>query len=161
VIPALLDSDHPASGSNTGPSWVTSVVNAVGKSKYWQNTAVIVMWDDWGGFYDPVPPLRLDYNSLGLRVPMVVISPFAKPHYVSKTQYEMGSVLKFIEQTFGTGSLGSTDARANSIGDIFDFTQKPQPFQPFAAPYTQQYFMQHRAQPSPEKIIEHDGGVPE
>ena len=161
VIPALEDSDHPACGCNTGPSWVTSVVNAVGKSQYWQNTAIVVMWDDWGGFYDPVPPPQLDYTSLGMRVPMIVISPYAKAHYVSKTQYESGSILKFIEQTFGTGSLGATDDRANSIGDVFDFTQKPRPFQPFAAPYRQQYFMQHRPQLSPERIIEHDGGVPE
>lgn len=161
VIPQLLDSDHPASGSKTGPSWVTSVVNAVGKSQYWKNTAIVVMWDDWGGFYDNVPPPQLDYTSLGMRVPMIVISPFAKPHYVSKTQYEFGSVLKFIEENFGAGSLGSTDARANSIGDIFDFGQKPGQFQPFAAPYSQSYFFRHRAQPSPEKIIEHDGGIPD
>lgn len=158
VIPTILDSDHPASGSNTGPSWVTSVVNAIGKSQYWQNTAIIVLWDDWGGFYDPVPPPQLDYTSLGFRVPMIVVSPFAKHHYVSKTQYEFGSVLKFIEQNFGTGSLGSTDVRANSIGDIFDFNQKPGKFQPFAAPYPQSYFMQYRRQPSVETIIQHDGG---
>ncbi len=160
VIPRLLDSDHPASGSNTGPSWVTSIVNAVGQSQYWKNTAVIVMWDDWGGWYDPVAPPQLDYTSLGFRVPMIVISPFAKKHYVSKTQYEFGSVLKFIEENFGTGSLGSTDVRANSIQDVFDFNQKPGQFRPFAAPYPQSYFFQHRDEPSPEQIIEHDGGVP-
>ncbi|HEY1653911.1 MAG TPA: alkaline phosphatase family protein [Candidatus Tumulicola sp.] len=160
VIPQLYDSDHPASGGNTGPSWVTSVVNAVGKSQYWKNTAIIVLWDDWGGFYDPVPPPQLDYTSLGFRVPMIVISPFAKKHFVSKTQYEFGSVLKFIEETFGTGSLGSTDVRANSIQDVFDFSQKPGTFRPFAAPYPQSYFLQHRAMPTPEQIIKHDGGIP-
>ena len=161
VIPTILDSDHPASGSNTGPSWVTSVVNAIGKSQYWQNTAVIVLWDDWGGFYDPVPPPQLDYTSLGMRVPMIVISPFAKHNFVSKTQYEFGSILKFIEQNFGAGSLGTTDARANSIGDVFDFNQKLGKFQPFSAPYPQSYFMHYRRQPSAETIIQHDGGVPE
>ncbi|HEY1653906.1 MAG TPA: alkaline phosphatase family protein [Candidatus Tumulicola sp.] len=157
IIPQLLDSDHPASGSNTGPSWVTSVVNAIGESPYWKNTAIIVMWDDWGGFYDPVPPPQLDYTSLGFRVPMIVISPFAKKHYVSKTQYEFGSVLKFIEENFGTGSLGSSDVRANSIGDVFDFSQKPGAFRPFTAPYPPSYFFQPRPFVSPERIIEHDG----
>ncbi|HEY1653910.1 MAG TPA: alkaline phosphatase family protein [Candidatus Tumulicola sp.] len=160
VIPQLLDSDHPASGSDSGPSWVTSVVNAVGKSQYWKNTAVVVLWDDWGGFYDPVPPPQLDYTSLGMRVPMIVISPFAKKHFVSKTQYEFGSVLKFIEENFGTGSLGSTDVRANSIQDVFDFSQKPGTFRPFTAPHSQAYFLQHRAVPSPEQIIKHEGGIP-
>ncbi len=160
VIPQLLDSDHPASGSNTGPSWVSSVVNAVGKSQYWKNTAIIVMWDDWGGFYDNVAPPQLDYTSLGFRVPMIVISPFAKKHFVSKTQYEFGSVLKFIEENFGTGSLGTTDVRANSIQDIFDFNQKPGQFRPFAAPYPESYFFQHRAVPTPEQIIKFGGGVP-
>jgi phospholipase C len=160
VIPQVLDSDHPASGSTSGPSWVSSVVNAVGKSQYWQNTAIVILWDDWGGWYDNVPPPQLDYTSLGMRVPMIVVSPFAKPHNVSKTQYEFGSVLKFIEENFGTGSLGTTDERANSIDDVFNFSQSPIRFQTIRAPYGPNYFLQHRAQPSPERIIEHDHGVP-
>lgn len=133
VIPCIRNSDHPASGSNTGPAWVTSIVNAIGKSQFWNSTAVIVMWDDWGGFYDPVPPPQLDYTSLGMRVPMLVISPYAKRHDVSKTRYEFGSVLKFIEQNFGTSSLGSTDVRANSISDIFNFSQPPTHFVPIGS----------------------------
>ncbi|MBV8373789.1 MAG: hypothetical protein JOY69_11065 [Candidatus Eremiobacteraeota bacterium] len=161
VIPYLPDSDHPASGSNKGPSWVTSVVNAVGKSQYWKNTAIIVMWDDWGGFYDNVPPPQLDYTSLGMRVPMIVISPFAKPHFVSKTQYEFGSVLKFIEETFGTGSLGSTDTRANSISDIFNFSQSPTKFTPFAAPFGETYFLHRQGDLRTQQILEKDGGPPD
>jgi phospholipase C len=162
VIPTIADSDHPASGYNRGPSWVTSVVNAVGKSRYWKSTAIVVMWDDWGGYYDNVPPPHLDYTSLGMRVPMILISPYAKRHYVSKTQYELGSVLKFIEQTFGTASLGSTDVRANSIGDAFDFSQQPSKFQPFAAPYGENYFLrEHEAPTSSRQLIEKDGGIPD
>jgi phospholipase C len=161
VIPYLPDSDHPASGNNKGPSWVTSVVNALGKSQYWNSAAIVVMWDDWGGYYDNVPPPQLDYTSLGMRVPMIVISPFAKQHLVSKTQYEFGSVLKFIEQNFRTGSLGSTDVRANSIGDVFDFTQNPTKFAPFAAPYGQSYFMQRKGNSQTQEIIERDGGAPD
>lgn len=134
VIPTLLDSDHPASGCNDGPPWVSSVVNAVGKSAYWKNTAIVLLWDDWGGFYDNVPPKQIDYTSLGIRVPMIVISPFAKPHHVSQTDYEFGSILKFIEQNFGTGSLGTSDVRATSIADAFDFGQKPVTFRTISAP---------------------------
>jgi phospholipase C len=133
LIPCVRNSDHPAAGSNTGPAWVTSVVNAIGNSPYWNSTVIVVLWDDWGGWYDPVPPPQLDYTSLGFRVPMLVISPYAKPHFVSKTQYEFGSVLKFVEENFGTGSLGSTDVRANSIGDILDFKRSPRKFQPIGA----------------------------
>ena len=162
IIPVLADSDHPASASNTGPSWVSSVVNAVGKSSYWKSTAIVILWDDWGGYYDNVPPPQLDYTSLGMRVPMIVISPYARQHYVSKTQYEFGSVLKFIEQNFGTASLGSTDVRANSIGDIFDFNQSVTRFMPIAAPYPASYFLQHReASPSIGQIIKADGGPPD
>ncbi len=161
VIPSLRDSDHPASGQHDGPSWVTSVVNAIGESKYWQSTAIVIMWDDWGGFYDPAPPPQLDYTSLGMRVPMIVISPFAKQHYVSKTQYEFGSVLKFIEQNFRTASLGATDARANSIGDVFEFGRSPSKFQPFSAPRGEGYFLRKRPALPPSEVIKRDGGVPD
>src|SRR5580704_14278763 len=67
VIPTLAESDHPASGCNHGPRWITSVVNAVGQSKYWNSTAIVLLWDDWGGFYDNVPPPQVNYTSLGFR----------------------------------------------------------------------------------------------
>jgi phospholipase C len=161
VIPSLADSDHPASGSNTGPSWVTSVVNAVGKSSYWNNTAIVVVWDDWGGWYDNFPPAQPDYTSLGMRVPLLVISPWAKHGYVSKTEYNFGSILKYIEQNFDTGSLGTTDASANSIGDVFNFTQAPPGFHPFAAPYEAKFFLRHRPEPSARWFMERSGAVPD
>jgi phospholipase C len=133
VIPTLADSDHPASGCNGGPAWVASVVDAIGKSRYWKSTAIVVLWDDWGGFYDNVAPPQIDYTSLGFRVPAIVVSPYAKHGYVSHTEYDFGSILKFIEQNFGTGSLGTSDAAANSIGNVFDFTQSLRPFQPVSA----------------------------
>ncbi|MBV8197669.1 MAG: hypothetical protein JO263_06020, partial [Candidatus Eremiobacteraeota bacterium] len=128
VIPELANSDHPASGCNYGPRWITDVLNAIGTSKYWNSTAVIVLWDDWGGWYDPVPPPQTNYTSLGFRVPMFVVSPFAKTHNISETQYEFGSILKFIEETFGLGSLNTTDATATSMSDMFDVTQPPTPY---------------------------------
>ena len=161
VMPTLAASDHPASGYNLGPSWVTSVVNAVGKSQYWKDTAILIMWDDWGGFYDGVPPPQLDYTSLGMRVPLIVVSPYAKPHFVSKTQYEFGSVLKFIEENFGTNSLGSTDTRANSIVDMFNLSQPPSAFKPFSALFGRQYLLNHQHLEDSSKVIERNGGPPD
>jgi phospholipase C len=155
VIPTLNDSDHPASGCNHGPYWVTKVVNAIGKSKYWKNTAIVVVWDDWGGFYDNVPPPQLSYTTLGMRVPMLVISAYARHGYVSHTQYDFGSILKYIEQNFGLGSLGTSDASANSISDSFDFTQSPSAYTPVVVPSPKPCF-----QSSAKEIMEKDG-IPE
>ena len=130
VIPSLKDSDHPASGCSGGPRWVSSVVNAIGESKYWNTTAVIFLWDDWGGWYDPVPPAQTNYTSLGFRVGTVVISPWARSNTVVHTQYDFGSILKFVEQNFGLGSLHTTDETSTSIGDMFNFSQKPTKFVP-------------------------------
>jgi phospholipase C len=150
VIPTGTESDHYATNKNghivdTGPDWVTSVVNAIGESKYWDSTAIILTWDEWGGFYDHIAPPQLDYQGLGFRVPYIIISPYAKKGYVSHTQYETyGSTLKFIESTFGLPSLGTTDQRANSISDAFNFSQKPRAFVPIATikkNETQKYFI--------------------
>ncbi|HKE35962.1 MAG TPA: alkaline phosphatase family protein, partial [Candidatus Baltobacteraceae bacterium] len=86
VTPSIADSDHAGADSDTGPSWVAAVVNAVGHSRYWNDTAIVVLWDEWGGWYDPVSPPQLDFRGLGLRVPCIVISPYAKKSYVSHTQ---------------------------------------------------------------------------
>jgi phospholipase C len=130
VIPDGIDSDHGNGPSDNGPDWVASVVNAIGQSSYWKSTAVIILWDDWGGFYDHVPPPQLDYQGLGFRVPLIVVSPYAKKGYLSHTQYEFGSVLKFVESTFGLPNLGTTDVRANNVTDAFDFSQSPRVFVP-------------------------------
>lgn len=134
VTPTKEDSDHPGPGTPRGPSWVGDIVNAIGTSKYWDSTAVVVVWDEWGGQYDNMPPPQLDFRGLGIRVPCLIVSPYAKENYVSHTQYEWGSILKFVEQVYGLPELGSardgyTDARANSIIDSFDFNQAPRPFQ--------------------------------
>ena len=145
VIPDGANSDHAGFGnSDTGPSWVSQVVNAVGNSSYWSSSAVIILWDDWGGWYDHEPPPQLDYAGLGFRVPMIVVSPYAKPGYISHTQYEFGSVIKFVEGVWGLGSLGTTDVRANSMNDMFQYDQGPRPFKPIAAKYSKSYF-EHQA----------------
>jgi phospholipase C len=146
VIPDWQNSDHPGNRSDTGPSWVASVVNAVGTSRYWRSSAIFVLWDDWGGWYDNVPPPQRDYLGLAIRVPCIVISPYARiapgrtKGYVDHTVYEFGSILRFVEQTFGLPALGSvadgyTDARATSIGEAFDFSQKPRAFTKIATKY--------------------------
>ncbi|MGC1382021.1 MAG: alkaline phosphatase family protein, partial [Candidatus Baltobacteraceae bacterium] len=147
VIPDAANSDHAGEGADTGPSWVAAVVNAIGESPDWDSTAIVVLWDDWGGWYDSVPPPQLDFRGLGIRVPCIVISPYARKSYVSHTQYEFGSILKFVEETFGLPALSSlehgsgySDARANSIGDVFDFKQQARPFVPIAAPKDRAYF---------------------
>ncbi|HEY3676557.1 MAG TPA: alkaline phosphatase family protein [Candidatus Tumulicola sp.] len=128
VIPTLEESDHSNPHRiDLGPDWVTCVVNAIGESKYWDSTAIVIFWDDWGGLYDHVKPPQLDYSGLGFRVPFIVVSPYAKKGYVTHIQYEFGSVLKFIESNFGLPSLGTTDKRANNITDAFDFPKNPEP----------------------------------
>jgi phospholipase C len=149
VTPDWQDSDHTGSGSNRGPSWVTSIVNAIGGSPYWNSTAVFVLWDDWGGWYDNVPPPQLDFRGLGIRVPCIVISPYARTGYVSHTQYEYGSILKFVEEVFGVPAVGPpsrgfTDSRAASMLDAFDFTQTPRSFSPIRAPYPESVFLHER-----------------
>ena len=159
VIPDSADSDHPGTGGDTGPSWVSSVVNAVGQSQYWNSTAIILVWDDWGGFYDPVaPPLPRDtQGGPGFRVPLIVISPYTRlnqssqPGYISNVQYSFGSIIRFVEDTFGLGRLGTTDETTNSLGpeygsqggDMFDFNQSPRQFQAITTKYSASYFL-HR-----------------
>jgi phospholipase C len=142
ITPVCDDSDHVNCPGGYGPSWVSALVNAVGKSKFWDSTVIFVQWDDWGGTYDHVPPPYRDYDSLGFRVPLLVISPYAKENYVSHVQYETASVLRFAEDLFGLGHLAAADRRANSpAADCFDFSAKPRPFKAIAAPLPPKFFM--------------------
>jgi phospholipase C len=155
VTPSKADSDHPTAHSDKGPSWVASVVNAIGQSPYWNTSAIIVVWDDWGGWYDNAAPPQPDYRGLGIRVPCLIISPYAKQNYVTHTQLEFGSILKFMEEAFGLPPIGSpssgyTDQRANSLDDAFNFLQTPRPFVPIQAKYPMSHFLTER--PSNEPV---------
>jgi phospholipase C len=148
LIPDYVDSDHPGSPSDTGPSWIASVINAIGESPYWKSTVVIVVWDEWGGQYDHVPPPQLDGQGLGPRVPMLLVSAYARrtgrrTGYVSHTRYEFGSILKFIEDRWNLGRLGTSDVRANSLIDCLDFRKAARAFTPIQSKYPQSYF-EHR-----------------
>ena len=145
VIPELTWSDHPSQKSDMGPSWIAAVVNAIGESPDWNSTAIVIVWSDWGGWYDNQPPLfpnALQGSGFGFRVPCIIISPYAKAGYVSHTLYNFGSILKFIEQTFKLPSLASlgygytfADAHSNSISDSFQFGLGPRPFTRIHAKY--------------------------
>lgn len=149
VTPDWVDSDHTGSGYDRGPSWVASIVNAIGESPYWNSTAIFVLWDDWGGWYDDAVPPQLDFRGLGIRVPCIVISPYAKHGYVAHTQYEFGSVLKTVEAIYGLPPVGPsargfTDTRASDMLDAFDFTQAPRTFTPIPSRYPESIFTSER-----------------
>jgi phospholipase C len=145
VIPDGQDSDHASLNDGCGPSWVTSIVNAIGNSQYWPNTTIILAWDDWGGWYDHVPPPQVLAGDnctqwgcgyvYGFRVPLIVISPYAKPVYISHVNHDFGSILKFIETKFNLPSLGYADTNAlDDLSDVFNFGQTPNVFQPITPP---------------------------
>jgi len=142
VLPTCATSDHSGCGSSQGPAWVTSVVNTIGESKFWNSTAIFVFWDEWGGWYDHVPPPYVDYDGLGMRVPLLIISPYAKQNYVSHVQYEHGSMLRFAEDQFGLAQLSAADTRANDpANDSFNFAQPPRKFVPFSSKLGPEYFI--------------------
>ena len=147
VIPSGQASDHPNVSDGSGPSWVASVVNAIGNSSYWSNTAIVIVWDDWGGWYDHVPPPIFNSYEYGFRVPLIVVSPYAKPGYVSHITYDFGSLLRLIEETFNVPSLGYADSFANDLSDCFDFSQTPLTFQTIAAPLDANFFLHDKRPP--------------
>ncbi len=147
VIPSGQASDHPWN-NGSGPSWVASIVNAIGNSPYWSNTAIFITWDDWGGFYDHVAPPIYNSYEYGFRVPLIVVSPFARAHYVSHVTHDFGSILSFIEENFELPSLGYADSRADDLSDCFDFNQVPLRFQTIAAPLKAQHFLDDQTPPT-------------
>ncbi len=146
VIPDAANSDHPGySVTDTGPSWVSSIVNAIGQSSYWNSTAIIIVWDDWGGFYDPVKPPKLDeQGGPGFRVPMIVVSPYTPAGEISNTVYEFGGIVRFIEDNWDLGRLGTTDSTSTSIANMFDFSQSPRQFQHIGSKYSRAYFLRQK-----------------
>ncbi|HTS36982.1 MAG TPA: alkaline phosphatase family protein [Candidatus Solibacter sp.] len=116
-------SEHPPGSVCSGENWTVQQINAIMSGPQWNSTAIFLVWDDFGGFYDHVPPPYDDSYGLGMRVPFLIISPYAKAGYISHTQYEFSSVLKFVEERFGLPPLTGRDAEANDITDAFDFSQ--------------------------------------
>jgi phospholipase C len=142
LIPDIVDSEHPAWPLSTGQSYVSRLINAVMRSPDWDSSAIFLAWDDWGGFYDHVPPPKVDRLGYGLRVPAIVISPYAKAGYVDHQTLSFDAYNKFIEDDFLGGQRldPKTDGRPDPRPDVreskpilgnlakdFDFDQQPRP----------------------------------
>jgi phospholipase C len=165
VIPNGEYSDHanPNGNDNGGPSWVASIVNAIGGSTtcdngegYWKDTAVLVVWDDWGGWYDHVAPTILpgvqgDYQ-YGFRVPFLFISAYTPSHFIDNNRLDFGAIIRFVEHNFNIteGILGFADARANSnLNAFYKLNTAPRTFTTIAAPKTAKFFLEDKRPPTP------------
>jgi phospholipase C len=128
LMPPVALSDHPGyNGICPGENWTVRVLNALMRSPEWRHTALVLTWDDFGGFYDHVPPPHLDLYGLGPRVPTIIISPWARPGFIDHELMEFASVLRFIETLFGLQSLTERDRDAGDMLEAFDFRQEPIP----------------------------------
>jgi phospholipase C len=135
VIPRYRNSDHPGPGNTGGPAWVASVVNALGTSQYWNQCAIIVVWDDWGGWFDHVAYRHpksnpVDPYEYGLRVPLLAIGPFAKSDWVDHKDRDFSAIPHFIEDVYGLASLGQLDAQTDDLFTLFNFDAQPRKFTP-------------------------------
>ncbi len=130
ITPRFALSDHPEYNFCHGENWTTEVVNAIMESPMWEDTAIFITWDDWGGFYDHVPPKQVDRYGFGIRVPMILISPYAKQGFIDQRLGEFSSVLRFIEDNWGLTQLTMRDRRANNMAYDMDFSQPPRPPDP-------------------------------
>ena len=142
ITPSNQHSEHPPAPISSGQAWVTTLINAVMRSPEWDSTAILLAWDDWGGFYDHVVPPTVDRNGYGLRVPALVISPYARQGFIDHQTLSFDAYVKFIEDDFLHGQRldPATDGRpdprpdvrerAPILGDLqadFDFDQPPRP----------------------------------
>jgi phospholipase C len=127
LTPSFGLSDHPPASICKGENWLVEQLNALGRSEFWDSTAVVLTWDDYGGFYDHVPPPHVDIYGLGPRVPAIVISPYARRGVVDHDLMEFASVLRLIEQVFELPALNERDAGSADMLSTFDFTQQPRP----------------------------------
>jgi phospholipase C len=160
VIPNGLDSDHAKDNNGTGPAWVASVVNAIGSSQFWSNTAIFIAWDDWGGWYDHVPPPSFGYSDgksaeyvYGFRVPLIVVSPYAKAAYISHSVHDFGSILKYIEENFQLPTIATGYADSSTVSDdmsdCFDYSQTPLKFGTIQAQQKADYFLDKKRPRTP------------
>ncbi len=142
IIPNSVDSEHPSALVSRGQSYTTGIINEIMKSPVWNSTAIFLAWDDWGGFYDHIIPPVVDENGYGLRVPALVISPYAKKGYIDHQTLSFDAYTKFIEDDFLGGERidPNTDQRPDNrptvrenlsqLGNLvqdFDFNQQPRP----------------------------------
>ena len=131
-MPRFQLSNHPGANFCYGENWATQVINTIMKSPAWKSTAIFLTWDSGGGFYDHVKPPTIDHCGHGFRVPLIMLSPYAKQGYIDHSTGEFDSMLKFIEDNWGLAPLTSRDANAPSLADAFDFSQAPTEARPAA-----------------------------
>ena len=158
VIPSGQNSDHANVNDGGGPSWVAAIVNAIGHSSscdgntgYWKNTAIVIVWDDWGGWYDHEPPTILpqpggDYQ-YGFRVPLIVVSAYTPEGYINNERHDFGSILRYVEHNFGIteGTLNFADARStNDLTGFFQLNHAPRPYRTINAPKKASFFLGDR-----------------
>jgi hypothetical protein len=125
LVTDTAESEHPPASTCNGENTTVSEVNAIMRSRFWRDTAIIVTWDDFGGFYDHLAPPKTSRWGLGPRVPALIISPYARRGHVDHTVYDFTSVLAFIEERFGLQPLADNDASANPLRGSFDFGARP------------------------------------
>ena len=125
LIPDMKYSEHPNMSECVGENWTVQQINTIMRSTYWKDTAIVLTWDDYGGFYDHVPPPQKTPYELGPRVPLILISAYSRPHFVSHRTYDFRSVMKFVEQTFQLPKKMVYDRSVTSIDDMLDLSQQP------------------------------------
>jgi phospholipase C len=130
ITPQFALSEHPEYNFCHGENWTTRIVDAIMRSPMWKDTAIFLTWDDWGGFYDHVPPPQVDRFGLGIRVPLLMISPYAKTGFIDHRHGEFSTVLRFIEDNWGLPQLTKRDREAGNLHEAFDFHGKPRPPDP-------------------------------
>lgn len=126
ITPSGL-SEHPPGDLTLGHYFAADLLEALMLSDHWESSAFMLTWDEWGGFADHVPPPQVDADGYGLRVPGLIVSPFAKRGYIDHTLYDHTSVLATIEDWWDLEPLASRDANANTFAAAFDFSQEPRP----------------------------------
>jgi phospholipase C len=130
VTPRFQLSDHPPFSTKHAHNWVTDIVNAIMRSDMWESTAIFITWDEWGGLYDHVQPPNVDDVDLGFRVPMLVISPYARRGYVDDAFAEFSAPLRFISENWGLPLLTERIRRSHDFEHVFDFSKRPRPPHP-------------------------------
>ena len=125
VTPRFELSDHPPQSTGFSHNWVTDIVNAVMTSDAWEHTAIFLTWDEWGGFYDPIMPPEVDPIGLGIRVPLLTISPYTQRGVIDTELGEFSTPLRFISDNWGLEPLTPRIANTHNFDHVFDFKQKP------------------------------------
>jgi phospholipase C len=148
ITPTQVLSEHNGDSMAEGDNWLGQLLNAIENCREWNSTAVFVTWDDFGGFYDHVVPPA----GLGLRVPLLIISPYAKPGYTDSTPAQFASILKYTEETFGLPAMSSEDANAYDFANAFDYSRQPRHpnIRAVVTPIPQSEIQYLKAHPAPE-----------